>query len=156
EQALALRIESHGLGAFLCLNVAYRLVFVRALPADHRYCAFAVGCEDQFVFRIEGDCIDPFADWQGSNHFAVRGVHHGQHFATAADEEPGVGLIQGYSSRCLTSGDRPLLFNVETLWIEGDYCRGLLQIHEPYAFSIYDCGFGWASHADLPDHFLFI
>ena len=91
EQALGLRIERHGLGALLGLDVSDGLIFIRALLANHGHSAVTVGGEDQLVVRIKGHGIDPIADGKRRDHLAALGVHNCQHLAPAADKEPGVG-----------------------------------------------------------------
>src|SRR5271157_5296848 len=61
-QALGLRIDGHGLSAYLRMNVAYRHVLIRALLLDHRYCAVIIGGEDHLVIRIVGYSVDALTD----------------------------------------------------------------------------------------------
>ena len=111
---------------------------------------------DGLGIGVVGNSVHAFADGDSGDDFAIGGVHDGEDFAAAADEEAIVFCIDGEAGGRLASHDGPLVFDSERLRIVVDDFGFFFEVDESVAFAVDDGGFCAAAEIHLADHFLFL
>src|SRR5450631_1152462 len=136
EQSVRLLIECHGLGSLHRGNDIQWRVVIGGILMEREDVAIAGGIKNRLGGGIEDGCVHLFADGVGGDHFAVVGVEHGHHFASATEKEAAILRVERQAGRGLAGSDLPAILYGECFCVNAQQFTLVFEVDEDVALSV--------------------